>query len=68
LYGFQPGRDLYAYLDSWMAFRPHSAWETVQGRSWAIKDGALGQSFAAIMMYKRVGHYAGVITYPHAVW
>ncbi len=65
---FQPGGALYACLNGSTPFRAHSAWITVRGRSWAIQDGVLGRPFTDIKMYKRIGHHAGIMTYPRAVW
>ncbi|MCZ7543062.1 MAG: hypothetical protein M5R40_05760 [Anaerolineae bacterium] len=64
---FRPGGELHAQLDGSTPFRPRDAWRTLRGRSWAIQDGILGRDFEAINveMYKRVGHHAGVSTFPN---
>jgi hypothetical protein len=65
---FQPGRTLHAQLDNATPFRHPDARLTVTGRSWAIHDGVLGESFSGIQMYKHVGRHAGVDTFPDAQW
>ncbi len=65
---FQPGGDLHTKLDGSTPFRPPDAWKTIRGRSWAIHDGVLGKPFAGFQMYKRIGHDAGVKTFPDAAW
>jgi hypothetical protein len=66
--GFQPGGPLHARLDGSTPFRPPAAWKSIRGRSWAIHDGILGKPFTGFQMYKRIGHKAGVNTFPDAVW
>jgi hypothetical protein len=61
---FQPGGSLYQKLDGSTPFRQPDAWRTVRGRSWAIHDGILDEPWNGIKMYKRVGHHAGVDTFP----
>jgi hypothetical protein len=61
---FQPGGCLHERLDGSTPFRQPDAWRTVRGRSWAIHDGILGEPWHGIRMYKRVGHCAGVDTFP----
>ena len=63
---FLPGGELHARLDNSTPFRPPDAWKTVRGRSWAIHDGILGHPFTGFQMYKRIGVYARVNTFPHA--
>lgn len=65
---FQPGGPLHLRLDSSTPFRPPAASTTVSGRSWAIHDGILSAPFTDIQMYKRLGHDAGIRTFPGAVW
>ncbi|MCC7447166.1 MAG: hypothetical protein IT324_07105 [Anaerolineae bacterium] len=65
---FQPGGALYACLDGSTPFRKPDVRHTIRGRSWAIQDGVLGHPFTGFQMYKRIGHHAGVNTFPHAVW
>lgn len=65
---FQPGGALYNRLDGSSPFRMPEAAATVRGRSWAIHDGILGHSFTGFQMYKRIGHHAGVVTFPDARW
>ena len=67
--GFQPpDGELYRRLDGSTPFRTPGAEKTVRGRSWAIQDGILGEPFNDVHMYKRVGVYGGVETFPNAVW
>lgn len=66
--GFQPGGALHAALDGSTPFRPSAAWKSIRGRSWAIHDGILGKPFTGFQLYKRLGHDAGVNTFPDAVW
>ncbi|MGC9333577.1 MAG: hypothetical protein ACP5JJ_05470 [Anaerolineae bacterium] len=61
---FQPGGVLHQALDGSTPFRQPDAWRTVRGRSWAIHDGILGEPWHGIRMYKRIGHHAGVDTFP----
>lgn len=66
--GFQPGGELYARLDGSTPFRQAGAEVSIRLRSWAIHDGILGQIYQGVKMYKRVGHQAGVSTFPDGVW
>jgi hypothetical protein len=65
---FQAGGPLYVKLDGSTPFRQADAWSTIRGRSWAIHDGILGEPWHGIKMYKRVGHHAGVETFPGAAY
>jgi hypothetical protein len=65
---FQPGGALHMKLTGSSPFRCLNAWETVRGRSWAIHDGILGHPFTGFQMYKRIGHHAGVNTFPDSKW
>ncbi len=65
---FAPGGLLHRQLDGSTPFRMPEAAHTVRGRSWAIHDGILGEPFANVRMYKRVGVHAGVCTFPDAAW
>jgi hypothetical protein len=66
--GFRPGGTLRAALSPDNSFRlPHFA-NTVRGRSWAIHDGILDHPFTGFQMYKRIGHDAGVNTFPDSRW
>jgi hypothetical protein len=62
--GFQPGGLLHERLDGSTPFLQTDAWRTVRGRSWAIRDGILGEPWHGVRMYKRVGHHAGADTFP----
>lgn len=65
---FQPGGLLHERLDGSTPFRQPDAWQTVRGRSWAIHDGILGEPWHGVRMYKRVGHHAGVDTFPDGTY
>jgi len=66
--GFQPGGELFQKLDASTPFRQPEQAHTVRGRSWAIHDGILGRPYEGVRMYRRVGHDAGVCTFPNAVY
>jgi hypothetical protein len=67
---FQPGGELFKKLNGSTPFRQPKLANTVRGRSWAIHDGILGEPWPAleVEMFKRVGHHAGVCTFPDAVY
>ncbi len=65
---FSPGGLLTKQLDHSTPFRKPGAEESVRGRSWAIHDGIMGQSYSDVKMYKRVGIHSGVTTFPQAMW
>lgn len=65
---FVPGSALFNQLDGSSPFRQPGAEASVRGRSWAIHDGILGNSYTGVKMYKQVDIHAGVITYPDATW
>jgi hypothetical protein len=66
--GFQPEGELWGRLDGSTPFRRRGYESTVRGRSWAIHDGLLGESFAGaeagVKMYRVPGRHAGVSTFP----
>lgn len=64
----RPGGDYFARFDGSTPFRQADAWRTIRGRSWAVHDGILDEPLGDIRMYKRVGHDAGVCTFPDARW
>lgn len=64
----RPGGVLFDRFDGSTPFRKADAWRSIRGRSWAIHDGILGEPFGDIRMYKRIGHHAGVSTFPDGVW
>jgi hypothetical protein len=68
--GFQLGGELFRKLDGSTPFRQVEMANTVRGRSWAIHDGILGEPWPAleVRMFKRVGHHAGVCTFPDAAY
>lgn len=65
---FAPGGLLFRQLDGSTPFRRRGAESSVRGRSWAIHDGIMGESYSGVKMYKRVGIHAGIVTFPHAAW
>jgi hypothetical protein len=68
---FQPGGCLYSALDGSTPFRQQDQWRTVRGRAWAIRDGileAIGARWDGLRMVKQVGRFAGVETFPKAVY
>jgi len=65
---FQEGRELQAKLDDSSPFRIQEHAFSIRGRSWAIHDGILGHPFSDVTMYKRVGEFADVETFPGAIW
>ncbi len=66
--GFSPGGGLLELLNGDTPFRyPHAA-KSVRLRSWAIHDGLLGDPFANVTMYKRVGKSAGIKTCLGCEW
>ena len=64
----RPGGEFFDRFDGSTPFRKPDAWRSIRGRSWAIHDGILGEPFGDLRMYKRVGHEAGVDTFPDGVW
>jgi len=65
---FAPGGVLYQRLDNSTPFRRPEFAFTVRGRSWAIHDGILDEPWGGVRMYKRVGHHAGICTFPNATY
>lgn len=68
---FQPGGKLHLALDGSTPFRQPDQWRTVRGRAWAIHDGilaAIGASWNELRMIKRLGHAAGVNTFPDGIY
>jgi len=65
---FAQGGLLHQRLDGSTPFRQPGQEQSVRGRSWAIHDSILGEPYAGLRMFKRVGIHAGVCTYPHAAW
>lgn len=66
---FQPGGRLSQALDCSSPFRQPEQRNTVRGRAWAIQDGileAIDAKWDKLRMVKRVGHHAGVDTFPEA--
>jgi hypothetical protein len=66
--GFQPGGELYAGLDGSSPFRQPGAEKTVRGRSWAIHDGIMGESWKDIEMYRTLDNPAQICTFPEWVY
>lgn len=66
--GFSPEGELKSKLNSTTPFRLPVAAASVRLRSWAIHDGILGEPYANVTMYKRVGKSAGVKTCIECEW
>ena len=64
----RPGGEFFERLDGSTPFRSQDAWQSIRRRAWAIHDGILGEPFGDIRMYKRIGHHAGINTFPDGVW
>jgi len=62
--GFQPRGELFSRLDGSSPFRMPGAEQTVRGRSWAIHDGILGESWKDIEMYRPLHNPPRVCTFP----
>lgn len=65
---FLAGGSLYVRLDGSTPFRREGAEKTVQGRSWAIQDGVLGQPWESPKLYKPVGKEVGVNTFQGQIY
>jgi hypothetical protein len=61
---FQPGGAVRGRLDGSSPFRRPEFGESVRGRSWAIHDGVLGETWNHVKMYRIPGRPAGVSTFP----
>ncbi len=66
--GFGAGGELRARLDNSTPFRRLEFADTIRGRSWAIHDGILSESWDKVRMVKRPGIHAGVSTCPGVPW
>ncbi|HKZ55377.1 MAG TPA: hypothetical protein VJ123_07845 [Anaerolineales bacterium] len=66
--GFQEGGDLARSLDGSTEFRAREHADSIRGRSWAIHDGVLGGPYTQVTMYKHVGLYGSVDTFPGGTW
>jgi hypothetical protein len=66
--GFQPGGELFSRLDGTTPFRQPGAEKTVRGRSWAIHDGILGESWRDIEMYRPLENPPRICTFPAWVY
>lgn len=65
---FREGGLLAQRLNNSSPFRRPDMNRTVRGRSWAIHDGILQQTWDGIKIYKTVGESAGVNTFPAQKW
>lgn len=65
---FQPGGRLARRLDGSTPFRMPEAAGTVRGRSWAIRDGILGETWQVPRMYRIVGQAMAMPTFPNPVY
>jgi hypothetical protein len=61
---FRPGGRLFGRLDGSTPFRMPGMERTVRGRSWAIHDGILDEPWDGVQIYKSVGEYFHVNTFP----
>ena len=66
--GFQPGGEFFTRLDGSSPFRQPGAEKTVRGRSWAIHDGIMGESWRDIEMYRPLENPALICTFPGWVY
>jgi hypothetical protein len=62
--GFKPDGVLYRRLDGSTPYRMPGMGGTVHGRSWAIHDGVLDDPWDGVRIYKMIGEYAGINTFP----
>lgn len=62
--GFRPGGYLSRRMDGSTPFRRPGMQRTVRGRSWAIHDGILDESWDEVKIYKKVGVDAGINSFP----
>jgi hypothetical protein len=62
--GFKPGGSLFRKLDRSSPFRMPGMEKTVRGRSWAIHDGILDEPWDNIRIYKMIGAYSGIDSFP----
>jgi hypothetical protein len=65
---FQPEGVLALRLDNSTPFRKPEMSLSVRGRSWAIHDGILRQSWDGIKIFKTVGDVSTMSTFPGHVW
>ncbi|HSF83115.1 MAG TPA: hypothetical protein VLA49_17895 [Anaerolineales bacterium] len=66
--GFSPGGNFLERLNGSTPFRQPEAAMSIRLRSWAVHDGVLGEPFANVTMYKRVGKKAGIKTCVGCTW
>jgi hypothetical protein len=66
--GFCAGGRLRDELEGRSVFRAPEAADSIRGRSWAIHDGVMGAPFSDVTMYRRIGHDAGIRTFPNGRW
>ncbi len=66
--GFAPGGVLAQRLDNSSPFRRLELANTIRGRSWAIHDGILDETWDGIKLVKRIGVKADVHTAPEVGW
>lgn len=62
--GFKPGGTLHARLDNSTPFRRPEMAVTALGRSWAIHDGIMDEPWDDVKIYKMIGLWAGINTFP----
>ncbi|OGU14226.1 MAG: hypothetical protein A2076_16750 [Geobacteraceae bacterium GWC2_53_11] len=61
---FQPGGRYFKRLDGSSPFRMPGMERTVSGRSWAIHDGIMDSPWDEVHIYRMIGAYAGINTFP----
>ena len=66
--GFSADGELRVGLDRSTPFRRPELADTIRGRSWAIHDGILPETWDRVRMVKRLGVHAGVSTCPGLPW
>ena len=65
---FRPGGKLLRRLDGSTPFRQADMEKTIRGRSWAIHDGILDQSWICPSMVKLVGRQSRDFTFPDTIY
>jgi len=62
--GFQPGEELQRRLDGSSPFRGQGLERTARGRSWAIHDGILADSWEGVKMFRAPQALSRISTFP----
>ena len=66
--GFSPGGVYRQRLDNSTPFRDPTQADSIRGRSWAIHDGVLDETWDRIKLIKRIGILVGANTAPNLRW